>query len=155
MQRRSSLLVVALLAVLVSSGWLWFKVVGAGADMTAAGEKFLASLTAEQRKTAQMGYDDPARLDWHFIPKASRKGLQIKEMSPEQRKAAHALLSSALSQAGYEKATTIMEPGKEEAGRQHSRHRALLLHRVWPAEPGREVGVERRGTSPVAQLRRQ
>jgi hypothetical protein len=109
MRRRISLLVASLLAVVVASGWLWYKVVGPGADMTAAAEKFVGTLSAEQRKTALMNYDDPARLDWHFIPKGHRKGLQIKEMSAEQRKAAHALLSAALSQAGYQKATTIME----------------------------------------------
>lgn len=109
MRRRSSLLVAALLAVLVSSGWLWFKVVGAGADMTAAGEKFLATLTAEQRKTTVLPYDDPSRVDWYFVPRDKRKGFQVKEMSAEQRKAAHALLSAALSQVGYDKAKTIME----------------------------------------------
>jgi hypothetical protein len=109
MRRRITLMSAALAAVLVASGWLWYKVVGAGADMTAAAEKFLASLSDEQRKTALLTYDNPVRLDWHFIPKAERKGLQIKEMSAEQRKAAHALLAAALSQAGYQKATTIME----------------------------------------------
>lgn len=109
MRHRTTLLLAGLLCVLVSSGWLWYKIVGPGADMTAAAKKFLASLNDAQRATAQRKYDDPARLDWHFIPKASRKGLQIKDMTAEQRKAAHALLSAALSQAGYEKATTIME----------------------------------------------
>src|SRR5688572_12129636 len=107
MRRRSSLLVAALLAVVVSSGWLWFKVVGAGADMTAAGEKFLATLTAEQRKMTLLPYEDPSRVDWYFVPRNQRKGFQVKEMSAEQRKAAHALLSAALSQVGYDKAKTI------------------------------------------------
>lgn len=76
--------------------------------MTVAGGKFLATLTPEQKAVALMKYDDPARLDWHFIPKATRKGLQVKDMNEEQRKAAHALLTSALSQLGAEKAHTIM-----------------------------------------------
>jgi hypothetical protein len=45
---------------------------------------------------------------WHFIPKSHRKGLQIKHMSQPQRKAAFALLGSALSQVGYDKAREIM-----------------------------------------------
>ena len=49
------------------------------------------------------------RVGWHFIPKAERKGLQIKEMTEPQRKAAHALLRSTLSQVGYDKATQIMQ----------------------------------------------
>ncbi len=109
MHRRITLMLAALCTVLLSSGWLWYKVVGPGADMAVAAEKFLGTLSAEQRKTTQLTYDDPARVDWYFVPRASRKGMQIKEMSAEQRKAAHALLAAALSQAGYEKATTIME----------------------------------------------
>jgi hypothetical protein len=95
--------------VFAGSGWLWYKIVGPGADMTAAAEKFLASLSEEQRKTTLLSYDDPSRVDWYFVPRNQRKGLQIKEMSAEQRKTAHALLAAALSQAGYEKATIIME----------------------------------------------
>jgi hypothetical protein len=108
MNRRWSSLAVALLCVVAGSGWLWFKVVGAGADMTASAEKFLGSLSAEQKTAAVLKYDDPARLDWHFIPKEKRKGLQIKEMNDQQQKLAHQLLSAALSEAGYKKATTIM-----------------------------------------------
>ena len=109
MKHRWSLIAVALLCVVAGSGWLWFKVVGAGADMTTAAEKFLGSLSAEQKASATLEYSDPARLDWHFIPKDTRKGLQVKEMSAEQRKLAQQLLAAALSEAGYDKATTIME----------------------------------------------
>ncbi|HUY35773.1 MAG TPA: DUF3500 domain-containing protein [Pirellulales bacterium] len=79
------------------------------ADMTQSAEKFLAGLSAEQRAQASMAFDDPARLDWHFIPKDKRKGLQIKEMNADQRKLAHALLATGVSKLGYQKATTIME----------------------------------------------
>ena len=60
------------------------------------------------RTTATLAFDDPARLDWHFIPKPQRKGLQIKHMDDAPRKAAHKLLETGLSQLGYDKATTIM-----------------------------------------------
>jgi hypothetical protein len=55
-----------------------------------------------------MPYDTPERVGWHFIPKAERKGLQIKHMDDNQREAALALLRSVLSEVGYDKATTIM-----------------------------------------------
>ncbi|HVX11287.1 MAG TPA: DUF3500 domain-containing protein [Pirellulales bacterium] len=80
----------------------------AGVDMTQAARDFLAGLSAEQRAEATIRFDDAARLDWHFIPKDKRKGLQIKHMDSQQRKLAHTLLSSAVSQLGYDKAKTIM-----------------------------------------------
>lgn len=55
-----------------------------------------------------MPYDSPKRVDWHFIPKETRKGLQIRHMSEAQRKLAHDLLKTLLSEAGYGKATGIM-----------------------------------------------
>jgi len=80
-----------------------------GVDMTAAAEKFLASLDAGQREKAALAYDNAARTDWHFIPKPTRKGLQIREMNQAQRQTALALLRASLSQTGYGKATKIME----------------------------------------------
>ena len=109
MTHRRFALALALFSVVAGSGWLWLKVTGPGADMTVAAGKFLESLSKEQRAAASMKYDDPARLDWHFIPKDTRKGLQIKEMNDQQRKAAYALLASALSEVGYDKATTVIE----------------------------------------------
>lgn len=80
----------------------------AGVDMTQAARDFLAGLNAEQRAEATVKFDDSSRLDWHFIPKDKRKGLQIKHMDSQQRKLAHSLLSSAVSQLAYDKAKTIM-----------------------------------------------
>jgi Protein of unknown function (DUF3500) len=79
-----------------------------GAAMTEAAQKYLASLSAEQVAKSTMEFDNPARLDWHNIPKPERKGLQIREMNPEQRKLCHNLLKAALSEAGYDKAVKIM-----------------------------------------------
>lgn len=95
-----------------------------GQDMTKAARAFVETLSEQQRQRVVLKYDDAARVDWHFIPKDNRKGLQIKDMTPEQRQAAHALLKSALSQVGYDKATTIMALEKIlrelEQGRQGS-----------------------------------
>jgi hypothetical protein len=106
---RRSLFTASALLLLGSAGvWAALAYRGAGTEMTAAAEAFLASLTDEQRATATVSYDDPRRLDWHFIPKPERKGLQIKFMDDAQRAAAHKLLESALSEAGYDKAVQIM-----------------------------------------------
>lgn len=76
--------------------------------MSARAQAFLATLSAEQRATASISYDDPARLDWHNIPKPTRKGVQLRDLSPEQRSAALALMHTGLSDVGYEKSLRIM-----------------------------------------------
>jgi hypothetical protein len=107
--RRFALL--SLVAVTPVAGWAYYRETSPGREMTAAATEFVQLLDDEQRKTALLSYEDDARLrvDWHFIPMEHRKGLQIKHMTPEQRQAALALLKSALSQVGYDKAVKIME----------------------------------------------
>ena len=99
---RTIVLTVALL-VGVSSG----RAHVAADEMAAAAKKFLAALDPAQKAKAAFDWKNDERLNWHFIPK-ERKGLTIKEMSAEQRKLAHALLASGLSQRGYTTATNIM-----------------------------------------------
>lgn len=109
MLRRHYNLVFCLAALLVTSvGAARLLLRPAGADMTQAAEKFLASLTAEQKAKAALEFDDANRMKWHFIPLAERKGLQIKEMNVEQRREALALLQACTSQVGYHKAEVIM-----------------------------------------------
>jgi hypothetical protein len=107
MKRRALLILACGLFLVAGAGWA-FQRLSAGAAMTQAADKFLATLSDEQEKQTVYPYDSPKRLDWHFIPKDERKGLQVKEMDETQRKALHALLKTALSEAGYSKATTIM-----------------------------------------------
>jgi hypothetical protein len=78
------------------------------ADMTQAASRFLASLSQAEMAKADLKFDDPARRDWHNIPKDQRKGLQVKEMSPEQKKLCHNLLQAGLSKTGYQTVTRIM-----------------------------------------------
>src|SRR5262245_4351487 len=99
-------LVVIILALFACAA---LRPLGAGADMTGAAKAFLGTLSGEQRAQAVKKFDDMARTDWHFIPKDTRKGLQIKEMNEEQRKAADALLVACLSEVGQKKAHSIME----------------------------------------------
>lgn len=106
--KRFALALCMIIAGVAVAGAAYYRVTGTGGEMVTAADKFLSTLSAEQKTKAVLSYDAPERLDWHFIPKASRKGLQVKEMSEPQRKAAHALLRGALSEAGYGKATKIM-----------------------------------------------
>ncbi|GAB3503038.1 DUF3500 domain-containing protein [Spirosoma knui] len=77
-------------------------------EMVEASQRFLASLSVDQRKQATYPFDDPERFNWHFVPR-ERKGLPLKQMTPEQRQAAMALLKTGLSEQGYEKATSIID----------------------------------------------
>lgn len=80
---------------------------GPAEEMTDAATHLLAALTPEQKAKITFDFKEDERLNWHFIPRV-RKGLPLKEMTPAQRHLAQALLSSALSQRGCMKATTIM-----------------------------------------------
>jgi hypothetical protein len=75
--------------------------------MAEAANRFLASLTPEQRAKATFAFEEDERLNWHFVP-IERKGLALREMTPAQKHLATALLSAGLSQQGYFKAETIM-----------------------------------------------
>jgi hypothetical protein len=104
-----NLLVAALFTSLAATGsWSWYREATVGGAMGDAAKAFVGQLNDGQKAKALLAYDDARRVDWHFIPKDERKGLLIKEMTESQQKAAHALLQTALSQAGYEKATKIM-----------------------------------------------
>src|SRR6266550_5730388 len=76
-------------------------------EMAAAANNLLATLTPEQAAKATYPLEANERFNWHFIPR-ERKGLPFKEMAPEQKHLAHALMSTSLSQRGYLKASTIM-----------------------------------------------
>jgi hypothetical protein len=76
--------------------------------MAAAARGFLESLRPELRQQANLEFDHPNRLDWHYIPR-DRMGLALREMNDEERAAAHGLLSATLSGQGYLKAIAVME----------------------------------------------
>src|SRR5689334_11963685 len=121
------------LAAAVTLGTLAFLMAGqaekpapSGQAMQQAAEKFLATLTPEQAKQASFGFDDPERLNWHFIPR-ERKGLPLRAVEGNSLKAAHALIQSGLSKVGYDQALNIMsleevlyllEPGDREERRE-------------------------------------
>ena len=108
--QRTVFLVVAA-AVLFLCGQSPRKVVKPGIVMTEMAEKLLAALSEEQRALVTMEFDNPKRVDWHFIPKDTRKGLELNVIKgePQKLKLVGALLRAALSEDGYRKATTIMQ----------------------------------------------
>lgn len=84
--------------------------------MAAAAEKFLATLTPEQKKQATFDFDDRERLNWHYIPledkqsrKSTRKGLPLEALNADQTKAALELLRSGTSPDAFKLAQAIME----------------------------------------------
>jgi hypothetical protein len=78
------------------------------AELASATEDLLRNLRPEQRAKTVFPLEDAERINWHFIPR-QRRGLPLKEMSPEQQELARRILRTALSQRGYLKATTIIE----------------------------------------------
>ena len=80
----------------------------AAAKMHAAVGQVLTTLNEQQKSRILRPFDDAERLDWHYTPR-SRGGLSFKEMDKASRDAVHALLRTALSAAGYRKATNIIE----------------------------------------------
>src|SRR5262245_17014696 len=98
--RFAALLVAVAIVLCATAAWSFFKLAVTGETMADSATKFLATMTTEQRAKAALAYDDKQRVDWHFIPKpdGAREGIKVRDMSPETRKSAHALLKTALSE---------------------------------------------------------
>jgi hypothetical protein len=75
--------------------------------MAESANRFLASLTPEQRAKATFPFEVDERQNWHFVP-IERKGLALREMTTAQKHLATALLSAGLSQQGFLKAESVM-----------------------------------------------
>jgi Protein of unknown function (DUF3500) len=99
------------------SAAIWLSITAATAQtatsrMVSAANKFLASLSEQQRKSVLYAFDDDEqRARWSNLPTSfvPRGGISLKEMNSTQRSAAMALVSSALSPKGLEKVQQIME----------------------------------------------
>ena len=106
-------LVIFLSSCVVALSLVTWSVIDGVARMRSAGvmaeaaNKFLASLTPEQKAKANFEFGDGQRFDWHFIPR-DRKGLPLKDLDENQRKLAMEFMKTGLGPAGYQKATTIM-----------------------------------------------
>jgi len=75
--------------------------------MSECANRFLNSLTPEQKAKTTFAFDDAERVNWAFVP-LERKGLRLDEMTSYQKQLAYSLLSAGLSQVGFTKAVTIM-----------------------------------------------
>jgi hypothetical protein len=107
MSRIKPSMLLASVAVVGLALWARAQVEPSGSRMALAADRFVKSLSPAQAAKAMYPYDAPERLDWHFIPRP-RKGLPIKELSPEERALAFALIQSGVAGSGFLKATTIM-----------------------------------------------
>ncbi len=111
--RRIAVVSLVLFALSATSVWSYFQLARTGDAASTSAQAFLKSLDEKQQKSATFAFDDAKRIAWHFIPlegvNKEREGLQIRHMNEAQRKAAHGLLRTVLSEAGYGKATKIME----------------------------------------------
>ena len=80
------------------------------AQMAQAAGQFLALLDDGQRAKASYAFTEAERTRWHWTTPRNfpRNGLPLREMTPEQRDAALALLQASVSPAGFQKALDIM-----------------------------------------------
>ncbi|MEZ6067042.1 MAG: DUF3500 domain-containing protein [Planctomycetaceae bacterium] len=84
---RLRLFVAAITALMLTTGWSLYREVSIGESMSAAGKAYIDTLDGKQRRSGHWKYDDERRVGWHFVPKDKRKGVEIKQMTPEQREA--------------------------------------------------------------------
>ncbi len=102
---RSTVLFLGLSLALACAGFVHAH--DAGSQMAAITQVFISALTPEQKARACFQFGDAERQNWHFVPR-ERKGLPLKDMTPQQELLAHALLNTGLGFRGAAKAVTIM-----------------------------------------------
>ena len=158
---RRVVIAVALLAV--GAAGVAIQAQRSASSMQTAANKFLASLTPEQRQRATFPFEAPERMRWHFIPTENfpRNGLLIKDMTEAQRTAAYDVLKSGLSARGYQTYTAIIqlesvlrEIEQGAAGRRPgcARSRDLPVLDLRHARRQRHLGLAGRGPPRVAAL---
>ena len=93
--------------------------------------QFLIGLTDSQRLKAQYDFGNEERYSWHFTPLQTRKGIQLNDLSVQQREMAFSILRYYLSDSTYKQAEEIMSLEK-------------VLHQLenrpagsWNRDPGR------------------
>ena len=91
-------------------------------EMATAAQRFVGTL--EKKMQYQYLFQDAERWNMHFFP-IVRRGVPLADLSEGQRQLAYALMSTALSHAGNQKALTIMSLGDylAETDESPNRHR--------------------------------
>jgi Protein of unknown function (DUF3500) len=108
------LMAVTVLGIVAGVAYVGQRGESPGVNMVAAADRLMGSLTAEQKAKAAFDYDSPERTRWFFTPqqdaqrRATRKGLPLADMNPEQKKLARDLVAAGTSERGNIHATTIM-----------------------------------------------
>ena len=77
-------------------------------EMADAATMFLESLSPDQKTVACFDYLDGERIFWYYPP-LNRHGLALRDMDGKQRKLAHALMASGLTEKSYEQAKQIID----------------------------------------------
>ena len=79
-------------------------------EIKIAASSFVQALSPLQKRSALLAFNDTARLKWNNLPVGmrARAGISIGDMTEEQRRILHRILSAGLSSQGYLKATGIM-----------------------------------------------
>lgn len=98
------------------------------AAMTEAAQAFVASLDDEQKRIVLKEFDDTDERE-RFLPVPfPTTGLRFDAMSDDQIQLAHALLTTGLSAAGYEKASQIVELDDYLVELENLRGRSIRFH---------------------------
>ena len=78
------------------------------APVQKAAERFLASLTDEQRSRTTFPVDDSEWRKWNNVHRYARQGVNFRQMNEAQRNAAFALLQASLSARGFKTTRNVM-----------------------------------------------
>ncbi|WP_077023392.1 DUF3500 domain-containing protein [Fuerstiella marisgermanici] len=100
-----------------------------GAAMAQSAARFLETLDYSQKLQATFSYEDPERINWHFIPR-ERKGVGLWDLKGAAFDSANALVASGLTAAGYQTVLQVRSleevlylfEGGDEAERRTKRH---------------------------------
>ena len=136
-------LIFSLLAAMLASPSL--RAHEAAVEMADAAKVLLASLADEQKAKVVRALTDAERENWHFVPhpfegEGMRIGLALKDMRPDQRHLAYALLSTGMSHRGYTTALEVMslEQVLWELENQAPKRDTLMYYVSIFGEPGSE-----------------
>ena len=102
-----STLIAPLVVTLISATGFELQAHPIANEMTTSANRFLSSLSDDQKAKATFEFKDELRKGWHFIP-MERKGLPLSDMKPNQAQLAMAMLQGALSHSGFSKAMNVM-----------------------------------------------